>query len=261
MNFLKDSESIENLYDFNKNSDQFKEYEKYLSYYYQAPSKKDIYGRELIDGNIILYDLKKTNKKIIIRPSKSVQLFYLLKNLELQKNIILQKISIIIEKPDNLTEEDKKEFDELKTKYAIYIKKIKEIDDFDEKHEKIKEDLIFKLINHSQQMAKYYIERHTLFNEIEEPVSKLNKNEIIKAFNSQGNKIPDQVFINKLSKQLNVPSIQTEKWLYWIEKCYQYLIAKKEYNKTLKEFNEYENDYVYKTNYFMIQKPLIEKKD
>ena len=30
MNFLKDSDTIENLYDFNKNSDIYKEYEKYL---------------------------------------------------------------------------------------------------------------------------------------------------------------------------------------------------------------------------------------
>lgn len=259
MDFLKDSDTIENLYDFNKNTDNYKEYEKYLSYYYQIPSKKDTYGREFIDGKIILYDLKIPKKKIMITPSKSVQLFYLLKNLELQKNIILQKISLIIEKPDNLTSEDKKEFDDLKKNYGIYIKKIKQIDNFDEIHEKKKEEFIIQLIDYSQKMAKYYNERQNLFNDIKEPITKLNKNEIIKAFSSQGSKIPDQVFINKLSKQLNVPSDQTEKWFSWVEKCFQYLNSKKEYNNTLKELNTYEDEYTYKTNYFMIQKPLIEK--
>ena len=145
MDFLKDSDTIENLYDFNKNTDNYKEYEKYLSYYYQIPSKKDTYGREFIDGKIILYDLKIPKKKIMITPSKSVQLFYLLKNLELQKNIILQKISLIIEKPDNLTSEDKKEFDDLKKNYGIYIKKIKQIDNFDEIHEKKKRRIYYSI--------------------------------------------------------------------------------------------------------------------
>lgn len=261
MNFLKDSDTIENLYDFNKNSDIYKEYEKYLSYYYQLPSKKDTYGREFIDGKIILFELKKPNKKIIITPSKSVQLFYLVKNLELQKNIILQKISLIIEKPENLTPEDKKEFDELKKNYGLFIKKIKEIDDFDEKHEKKKEEFIYKLIDFSQKMAKYYIERQTLFKKIVEPITKLNKNEIIKGFKEQGSKIPDQVYINKLSKQLNIPSDETEKWFYWVEKCFQYLESSKEYQKILKEYNMYEKEYALKTNYFMIQKPEIEKKE
>ncbi len=63
MDFLKDSDTIENLYDFNKYTDNYKEYEKYLSYYYQIPSKKDTYGREFIDGKIILYDLKIPKKK------------------------------------------------------------------------------------------------------------------------------------------------------------------------------------------------------
>jgi len=82
-----------------------------------------------------------------------------------------------------------------------------------------------------------------------------------KDFKEQGSKIPDQVYINKLSKQLDIRGDETEKWFYWVEKCFQYLESSKEYQKILKEYNIYEKEYALKTNYFMIQKPEIKKKE
>ena len=259
MEYLKNSNTIENLFDFNKNSNLYEEYEKYLDYYYKLPSSTDKYGREYIDGKFILYELKDPKKKIIIQPSKTINLFYLQKKLNLQKNIILEEISYIIEKPENLTNNDRKTFDDLKIKYALYSKKIQEIDEINKTQHKKNEEILFKKIENAQRMAKYYIERQALFKKIESPISKSSKNKFIQTFHTHKNKIPDQTFINNISKQENVPSNQTEIWFEWIEKCYHYLLARKDLYKSIEELNETLKEFDEKASDFMIQKPIIEK--
>ena len=96
MDYLKNSDNFESLFDFNKEKDNsYEKYEKYLNIYYSIPSKKDIYGREFIDGKMILYDKKDQKKKITIDAPKSVNLFYLNDHLKLQTDIILETISLL----------------------------------------------------------------------------------------------------------------------------------------------------------------------
>ena len=71
------------------------------------------------------------------------------------------------------------------------------------------------------------------------------------------NKIPDQKMIDKIAKSLNIPSNDVEKWFNWIEKCYQYIMAKNELYKVMKKQNERTIEFTYKCENFIIKKPII----
>ena len=125
MEYLTNSDNMSSLYEFNKESNkEYESYEKYLKFFYQIPTKKDTFNREMIDGKYILSDIKNPSKKIIINPAKYINLFELFKNLKLYNEIILEKISLLIEKPSNIDDNDRKYFDELKKKYGLYSKKM-----------------------------------------------------------------------------------------------------------------------------------------
>ena len=63
MEYLTNSSNIQNLFDYNRESKDYETYEKYLKYYYQPPSKKDPYERDMVDKKFILIDLKNPKKK------------------------------------------------------------------------------------------------------------------------------------------------------------------------------------------------------
>ena len=258
MNYLKNSNNFKSLFDFDKDEESYKEYEYYLDIYYSIPSKKDKYGREFIDGKMILYELKNPNKKIIINASKSVNLFYLNERLKLQSDIILETISTIIEKPSNLNQEDYDTFEKLKQKYSIYSQKIQEIDDIHKEYYEKMQDLTIKKINATLNMGKYYILRNSIFSKIEKPILKDSKRILIEFFHDQNNTIPSDTLVNKISKKLQIPSEETFQWFEWVEQCYKYLIAKKELYSLTDEMKKMSDTFNFKNEYFMIQKPTIE---
>lgn len=259
MDYLKNSDNFESLFDFNKEKDNsYEKYEKYLNIYYSIPSKKDIYGREYIDGKMILYDKKDPKKKITIDSPKSVNLFYLNDHLKLQTDIILETISTIIEKPNNITKNDYEKFEELKEKYSLYSTKLQEIDTIHKEHYETIHDLIINKIKATISMGQLYIERESIFKEIKNPIPKESKKEIIVLFKNENNKIPSDNSINRLSKKLNIPSDETHKWLNWILKCYEYLQTRKTLYELRNNINNLNDIFEFKNEYFMIKKPTIE---
>ena len=259
MEYLTNSDNMSSLYEFNKESNkEYESYEKYLKFFYQIPTKKDTFNREMIDGKYILSDIKNPSKKIIINPAKYINLFELFKNLKLYNEIILEKISLLIEKPSNIDDNDRKYFDELKKKYGLYSKKIQEIDEINKNHFEDMENLTIKKMDHSLLMAKYFNERNMVFKEITESILIESRTEIIKYFNQNKNSIPEQKMIDKIARKLDIPSNDVEKWFNWIEKCYQYLQSKNELYKIIKEQNEKNIEFIYKCENFIIKKPIIE---
>jgi hypothetical protein len=107
-------------------------------------------------------------------------------------------------------------------------------------------------------MAKYYNERNLIFKEIKNEIPKTSKDEIIKLFHENKNKIPEQSIINKTAKILEIPSNDVENWLKWVEKCYQYLLKKKSLYDKIKEIKEINKNFNYKCENFIIKKPVIE---
>jgi len=258
MEYLTNSNSIDELFDYNKESNkEYESYEKYLQYYYQLPSKKDPYDRDMKDGKYILSDVKNPDKKITIEPSKYIDLNVLFNKLKTYNKIILEKISILIEKPSNFDEEDRKYFNELKKNYGVYSKKIQEIDAINQNHFEYMEQLTIKKIDNSLLMAKYYNERNSSFKEINEPILKESKAEIIKSFNKNGRKIPTQESIDKLGKKLHISSNEMEKWFYWTDKCFHYLQAKYDLYRNMQEQNIKDKEFNHKCKIFIIKKPII----
>lgn len=258
MEYLTNSSNIQNLFNSNRNDKEFETYEKYLSYYYQLPTKKDPYIREIDNGKYILTDIKNPKKKIIIDPAKYADLFDLYKNLKLYNEIILEKVSLLVEKPSNIDDDDREYFDKLKKNYSIYNKKLQEIDVINKDHLEIIEKLTIKKIDNSLLIAKFYNERNLIFKEIIEPIDKESKKEIIELFHKNSNQIPDQKTIDKTAKMLDIPSDDVEKWLNWTEKCYQYLQAKKILYDSIIEINKVKKEFIYKCENFIIKKPIIE---
>ena len=257
MEYLTNINNIQNLYKVNRDKN-FENYEKYLSYYYQKPNKKDSYIRNHENNKYILQEAKNPKKRIIIEPAVYVNLFDLNKNLKLFNEIILDKVSLLIEKPQNIDANDREYFDELINNYKIYNKKIQEIDELNKEHFQKLEILIEEKIKNTIFMAKYYNERNLLFKEINSSIEKKSKDEIIKIFNKNKNKIPDQSEINKTAKLLDIPSNEIEKWFLWVEKCFQYLTARKIVYETIFNINKMNKDFEYKCENFIIKKPSIE---
>lgn len=258
MEYLTNSSNIQNLLDYNRNDKEYEDYEKYLNYYYQLPSKKDQYDRKYENQKYILEDKKNPKKKIIIDPARYVNLFELFKNLKKYNEIILEKVSLLVEKPGNIDDNDRKYFDELKKNYSLYNKKITEIDSINKDHLDNIENLTIQKIDNSLIMAKYFNERNLIFKRIINPIKKESKIELTLLFNKNGNKLPEQNIINKTAKMLDIPSDDVENWLLWIEKCYQYLQSKKKYYETSNKINLIKQEFLDKCENFIIKKPIIE---
>ena len=145
---------IQNLYNNNRNNKEYEAYEKYLNYYFQKPSEKDIYTRSFEDGKFILTEIKNPKKKIIIDSAKYTNLFDLYKNLKMYNDIILDKISLLIEKPSNINDNDRENFEKLKKNYILYNKKIQEIDKLNKNHLEQVKELTIKKIDDTLKMAK-----------------------------------------------------------------------------------------------------------
>lgn len=261
MNLVEDNLNILKMYnnqDKELNSEEYKEYINYLNIYFSKDSKKDQkYDKEYIDGNYILINAKDPKKKIIITPSKFINIQKL--NIQLKKysEEILYRISNLIETNNNLTEEDRKEFENLKNKYILFKKNIKEIEEIDDNFHKDLELLYKKKIEKSYDLAKYFQLRKD--NYIKEEIKENIKNNLIKKFSNNNNKIPSDSDINKIAKEFKISSSQTESLFKWIEASFLYILARKELLKINDEIKVKEESFNKNTKYMLIKKPIIEK--
>lgn len=256
---LVNNVDIKNMFKHQVNKD-FDEYDKYLNIFFLKQQKKDKYNRDFIEGKYILSEKENPNKKIIITPSKYIDINKLYIELSNYSNIILYKISNLIELKQNITEEHRNEFEELKNKFILNSNNRKDIDEinnnFYEEMKKIFEDKIDKLIH----LAKFYQKRIESYRNINLMISEKLKNNLIIKFKNNKNKIPNNNEINKIAKENSVPSLEIEKWFEWIEVTYFYMTIKKDLNKIENEIKSKEEKFDINTKYMIIKKPIIEKK-
>ena len=258
MNLVNDVD-IKNMFKYQVNKD-FDEYDKYLNIFFLKQQKKDKYNRDFIDGKYILIEKENPNKKITITPSKYININKLYIELRNYSNIILYKISNLIELKQNITEDHRNEFEELKNKFILNSNNRKDIDEinniFYEEMKKIFQYKIDKLID----LAKFYQKRIESYKNINLMISEKLKNNLIIKFKNNKNKIPNNTEINKIAKENSIPSIEIEKWFEWIEITYFYMIIKKDLNKVENEIKSKEEKFDINTKYMIIKKPIIEKK-
>ena len=259
MDILNKNQNLELLFSFHKNETEYKEYLEYLQYYYQKPLKQDKYERAFENGKLFLIDKKNPNKKIEIVPAKYGDLEILYEQLKTEKKIILEKISIIIEKPENYNEQDRELFNKLKSNYSLYNKKIIEIDKINKEYYLSIEKLIQKKINSMNETAQFYMKRIQSYKNINdnEMISKKNKNHLIKLFNQSNKSIPKN--IDNIAKSLNIPSKIIELWFIWINYSYNYILSKSNLYKINDQIDKEEKDFELKNKYMLLKKPEIIK--
>ena len=179
-----DEIDIKKMYKYQKeeiNNEDYQEYLKYLNYILMKDHKKEIYTKEFVNGQYILVD-KKTKQKIIITPSEFINLTTLYNELKQKSELILYKISLLIESNKNITDENRQEFELLKNQYMICSTQLNDINTINDSYYSEINELISSKIEKADNIAKYYKKRHDIYAEIKTMISEKIKNKLIKIF-------------------------------------------------------------------------------
>jgi len=173
--------------------------------------------------------------------------------------LILFKISNIVESKNNITDENRTEFEYLKKKYLSFKQQIKDINLINSNFYNEIEELLNKQIEKSNELAKYYQKRTLEYDSIQIMISEPLKTKLIKIFKDKNKKIPGISEINKIAKENSIPSKEIEKWFSWIESVYFYRLIKNELLEITKIIENKEHDFENNTNYMIIKKPVIKE--
>ena len=256
MNYLTNNENLVNLFNYDKDSEEYQKYLIYLNFYFSIPTKKDKYTRSVENGKYILID-NKSKKKIIIEPAQYINLNILLNQLEVFNNIVLEKVSLIIEKTNNFSDEDRKEFNHLKEKYSLFMKKIKEVDNINKNYYDEYEKNLKSRLDYTIKMAKHYVERTYTYKDINVMIEKKLKNELIEVYKKKNKQIPSNEEINKIAKKNEIPSKEIENWFKWIDFSCKYLLAKNDLYKINDLIKKNKDECDNKNEFLLIKKPNV----
>jgi hypothetical protein len=262
MDIINESIDIKKMYKTqisDLESEDYKKYLKNLVLYFSKEHKKDKYLKDYIDGKYILIDKNNPKKKIEITPSQFINIHSMYINLKEETELILFKINNLIETKNNITEENRKDFDNLKQKYINYKEKLNEIDDINKEYYTEMEILLRKKIDKSNELIKYYQNRNKSYSDITVLIKEDLKNKLIKYFKENKKRIPSLTIINKIAKDNTIPSNEIEKWFIWIENVYYYILIQKELNNMESDIIDKEENFDINTKYMIIKKPNIEE--
>lgn len=262
MNLIDDNLNIEKMYKYQLNEEIDEDYEKYLKYltlFYQKEHKKEKFNKDYLNDKFLLIDKSNPKKKIEITPAQFINIHKLYIRLKDYSETILQKISNIIESKNNITEEDRKEFDFLKMKYSSFRDKTKDIETINLEYYNQMENLFNNKIEKSTQLAKYYQKRNINYTNINVMINEKLKNKLIAYFRENKKKIPSQNIINKIAKENSISSNEIEKWFLWIESVYFYMIVSNEIININNEIKVKENTFDMNTKYMIIKKPIVKE--
>lgn len=253
--------NIEKIYkdqinDINK---EYEKYLKYLNFFFSKYHKKDKYNKEYLDGKYILVDKSNPNKKIIITPTEFINIHEIYFELKNYSELFLSKISSLIESKNNITEEDREQFELYKKKYMLYHDKLNSIDSINKEFYDEMAILLNTKIEKSNMLAKYYQKRILEYKNINVMISEKLKYKLIKYFKENKNKIPSLSIINKIGKENSIPSVEIEKWFSWIETVYYYRLVNIEIVKINKEINDKDEKFDINTRYMIIKKPTLDE--
>jgi hypothetical protein len=240
-------------------SEEYKMYLKYLNIYFLKDFKKEKFIKECLDNKYILIDKKNPAIKITITPSYFINIHQLYIDLKKYSDELLIKISNIISSKNNITEENRKEFEFLKKKYLSYQEKTKDIELINQDYYKELKLLLNEKMEKLDDLVKYYKKRNNDYDQIEVMIKETLKNKLIKIFKENNKKIPNLNEINKIAKENLIASNEIEKWFKWIESVYFYMLVKNEINELDKNINVKENNFDMNTHYMILKKPIIEE--
>lgn len=239
-----------------------KEYDKYLTlldYYYKTENKKDKYKKDFKENELILVDKKDPRKIIRINSAVFINVNNIYLSLKNHIDNILLKISLLVDKKTNINDDNRKEFEELKKKYILFKKTIKEIDDINKNFYENINKLIDEKIDKTYKLDKYYQKRILEYSKIEIMITEKLKNELLIIFKKNNKKIPNDTIIKDISKRNDIPVDVIDKWFEWIETTYLYILSKNEVNNIEKQIKEKEYQYNINMENMIIKKPEIKE--
>lgn len=260
MDIIENNIDIKKMYKYqleNLNSTEYQKYLNFLNFYYSKETKKDKYTKKYLNGTYILTDKLNSSKEIVIMPSNFINIHILYIELKKYIEIILNKISVLVESKQNITNDHRQEFENLKEKYISFKNKLNDIDTINKDFYKEINDLFSEKIEKSNNLTKYYLKRVEEFNSIETMISEMLKNKLIKIYKNNNKKIPSISEINKIAKENLIPSSDIEKWFNWIESIYFYLLLKNNIYQINTDIEEKENTFDFHTRYMILRKPTI----
>ena len=262
MNSIDDKLNIKEMYNYQLeelNNEEYKKYLKYLNIYFLKDHKKEKYTKDYLDNKYVLIDKQNPSKKIMITPSDFINIYKLYIDLKKYSDELLIKISTIIESKNNISEENRLDFEYLKKKYLSFQEKIKNIELINNNYYKELELLLNQKIEKLDNLVKYYKKRNYEYSQIKVMITENLKNKLIKIFKDNNKKIPGISEINKIAKENLIASIEIEKWFIWIESVYFYMLVKNEIVELNKNINDKEKNFDINTHYMIIKKPIIEE--
>lgn len=260
MNLMNDNLNITKMYKYqleDLNSEDYQKYIKYLELFFTKEHKKEKYTKEILNGQYILINKNDPSKKIVITPAEFINIHKLYIELKEYSELILFKISTIIESKNNITDENRTEFENLKKRYVLYRDQLKNINSINKDFYNEMKILLNKKIDKSNELAKYYQKRNYDYSNIQMMIPEKLKSNLIKVFKENNKKIPSTAQINKIAKENVIPSNEIENWFIWIETVYFYRLIKDEILIIDNEIKIKEEKFDINTKYMIIKKPDI----
>ncbi len=221
-------------------SEDYQNYLKYLSLFFEKRKYDSVYK----DDDIILLNKNRSKNDYTVKPSKFINIFnYEIDSVQ-EMQEILYRFSQMIENRENLTDEDREEFEILKNRYINLKKHNDEINEiqrsFQEKMQKLYDLKLKKLVD----LTLYIQQREEAYSNIYSRITLDKKNRIAKEIKQNGNSMLNGAQIKQLAKDFDLSNDDVENWCKWILASIAYIKEEKEIleieNNILEEKSNYE---------------------
>lgn len=261
--------SYENQEDMLEN-ENYKKYLEYLRRYYRKEESQKNYrrigeGDEMMEEGsediLVLVNIKKSKNRVLLEPTRFVDLMSYKIHAFDRIHEILYQLSYIIENRDEITDDERLQFDLLKEEYSNIKKHLDEIKEIDDKYEDEIDRLYEKKLEKLIELSQHIQTRENIYQEIldsEYPrITLLQKRKISEALKETKTKENivklEEIKINELAMDFKIPSKIIELWMNWIIACYHYI-------KIQKICNEIEeNIMIFRENHDYFTKNLVYK--
>ena len=137
------------------------------------------------------------------------------------------------------------------------MKKIKEIDEINNKYYNEYEKNLKERLEITMKLAKYYMERTYTYKDIGIMIEKSFKKELINVYKKNNKQLPSNEEINKIAKKNEIPSKEIENWFKWIDYSCKYLLAKNDLYKINDIIKKNKEDFDNKNEFMLIKKPNV----
>ena len=242
-----------------KDSEKYKEYLDYLRKFFQKDKHQKYERKYTEDDNYILINRKNEKREIIIEPSRIINLYEYQKEIIENLNEILYQISYLVENFENITDEERANFDILKNNYIVYRKHLDEIKNietnFSSKLGKLFDEKIKQLLLLTEQLQN----RQNIFNLIKAKIS-IKQKKILMRECKDGLTSLNQDKITVLAKDFQIDNSDIENWIKWIYATKDYILIQKNLDSIQNEIMSKTNNYDLNMRQFIYHPPSIEKR-